>query len=552
MASLFSSQEVKDSSNLFETGHGPVPDIAPPEEDPQIGPSPPPPGWSLQDEEYESWEDEESEMFADSAPDGPDEEVLDDKEEDTNDQLRALQYCVEANYKEFLFACGGTVTISSEHQEDPAPASEDTASRPESAPSNMSSQISSTHPPVTLRWDPQDVSTPASHSKLIFPTEESTAGNLKHLLADMKPATFGRGGEDVYDESYRKASKLDPQNFSTNFCPYSAGIIGVISRLLLPDPDFEEQRVIKAELYKLNVYTGPSGHFRSHVDTPRSRSQFGSLVVCLPVKHDGGALEVRHKDEVMKFDWVSTSEQSELQWAAFYSDCEHEVFPVQSGYRITLTYNLYAAFDSIRPLGNFNPLTESQTPLDKEIEALVGDVTFLPNGGYLGFYTTHTYPHNDSEGCLEDTLKGLDMVIWRDFQKLGCGVCFRPVLTPVDIFDHHDLVLPFKLGKKFSLRAIHGYVEDLDNWNDLVKGDWGLEHISVEDIIWLNQPTLETKKAAFAYTAYGNEASSCLAYTVCSIIIAVPQILDGKRADLETTFDMTVVEDDWEKNSPYD
>lgn len=82
----------------------------------------------------------------------------------------------------------------------------------------------------------------------------------------------------------------------------------------------------------------------------------------------------------MKFDWASTSEQPELQWAAFYSDCEHEVFSVQSGHRITLTYNLYATFNSIQPLGSFNPLNNTQTPLDREIEALVGDPTFLPDG----------------------------------------------------------------------------------------------------------------------------------------------------------------------------
>jgi hypothetical protein len=30
-----------------------------------------------------------------------------------------------------------------------------------------------------------------------------------------------------------------------------------------------------------------------------------------------------------------------VRWTAFYSDCLHEVEPVTSGYRVTLTYNLY-------------------------------------------------------------------------------------------------------------------------------------------------------------------------------------------------------------------
>ena len=44
------------------------------------------------------------------------------------------------------------------------------------------------------------------------------------------------------------------------------------------------------------------------------------------------------------FDWgaLSTSNPMEVQWAAFYSDCPHEIFPVTSGNRITMTYNLMA------------------------------------------------------------------------------------------------------------------------------------------------------------------------------------------------------------------
>jgi hypothetical protein len=95
--------------------------------------------------------------------------------------------------------------------------------------------------------------TPAAHCKLNFPIEESSADNLDRLLADMEPASFGRGGEHVYDESYRKASKMEPSRFTTSFCPYTSGIISAVSQLLLPNPLSEKQRTLKAELYKLNV-----------------------------------------------------------------------------------------------------------------------------------------------------------------------------------------------------------------------------------------------------------------------------------------------------------
>lgn len=42
----------------------------------------------------------------------------------------------------------------------------------------------------------------------------------------------------------------------------------------------------------------------------------------------------------MDFDW-SPAAKSTIQWAAFYSDCEHEIKMVNKGSRITLTYNLH-------------------------------------------------------------------------------------------------------------------------------------------------------------------------------------------------------------------
>ena len=54
----------------------------------------------------------------------------------------------------------------------------------------------------------------------------------------------------------------------------------------------------------------------------------------------GGALLVEHRDQVVEFDW-SFNPYNEIQWAAFYSDCKHQVLEVTGGHRITLTYHLY-------------------------------------------------------------------------------------------------------------------------------------------------------------------------------------------------------------------
>ena len=111
---------------------------------------------------------------------------------------------------------------------------------------------------------------------------------MDELVQDCSPATFGRDGENVFDENIRKAGVLDTASFSTNFNPYDFGIVDVVAQELLPglvragkQPVVERWDVI-ADLYKLNVYSAPSGMFKPHVDTPRGRTHFGSLVVVLP------------------------------------------------------------------------------------------------------------------------------------------------------------------------------------------------------------------------------------------------------------------------------
>ena len=62
---------------------------------------------------------------------------------------------------------------------------------------------------------------------------------------------------------------------------------------------------IQAELYKLNICSGLGGHFKAHVDTPRSSGMFGSLVGCLPTQFSGGALITCHQGKEVGFDWSS-------------------------------------------------------------------------------------------------------------------------------------------------------------------------------------------------------------------------------------------------------
>jgi len=182
----------------------------------------------------------------------------------------------------------------------------------------------------------------------------STA-ELSTLFAACQPATFGRNAEDVLDESYRKAGKLDKSDFAINLDLVGSGLLDKVHDALF---GWEAtRRDIRAELYKLNVYgaypltysvakacfltlfVGPGSFFKAHKDTPRGENMFGSLVLNFPITHEGGALMLRHGGREAAHDPSRSryTADDQVSWVTFFSDVEHEVLPVTTGHRITIT-----------------------------------------------------------------------------------------------------------------------------------------------------------------------------------------------------------------------
>jgi hypothetical protein len=82
----------------------------------------------------------------------------------------------------------------------------------------------------------------------------------------------------------------------------------------------------------------------------------------------------------------------------FFSDIEHEITPVTSSHRITLTYNLY--FDDggrVSPNDTVSkhlvsPRLPNQVRFRDAFEALLGNPEFLADGGTLAFGLRYVYP----------------------------------------------------------------------------------------------------------------------------------------------------------------
>ncbi|KAE8146054.1 hypothetical protein BDV25DRAFT_144075 [Aspergillus avenaceus] len=416
--------------------------------------------------------------------------------------LRKVRQAMEGQRFSASFACGGTIPLTDDPESKATPRC------------------------VKIYWSLDDQE--QAHKVILplnNPSTESSPPALQRLITDCLPATFGRGSEDVLDPNYRRAGKMDPEKFATTFHPADAGILKVVERILLPSisskqGNFMKCRSLSAELYKLNVYSGPNGLFRPHVDTPRSVTQVGSLVVCLPSPFEGGDLLVRHHEKEMNFNWGSAS-SSTIQWAAFYSDCCHEIKTVTSGERITLTYNLYASDPEPALAMASGRFLEPQTlPLYTQMEALFHNPRFLKRGGVIGIYCAHAYAHTSKTAAVDlaRTLKGSDLVFYSVLVSLGATVDIRPVLNAYDSQDEEEGEVVDLVGTELHRFVSTSASTEHDRFREIVTDDW--PHHRLSGIIWLNRS--HHNERAFSYIAYGNDAEVETCYSAAAILAHIP------------------------------
>ncbi len=126
-----------------------------------------------------------------------------------------------------MYACGGRIPIATGPIE----------SEGDAPPSPSSAEPPRQSDPITIRWGVGDLSLTDESPcrKVTLPvTEQADRDALNAMIRDCQPATFGLDGEDVYDETYRKALKMNTDAFCSTFDPYSLGIVDSIAQMLLP------------------------------------------------------------------------------------------------------------------------------------------------------------------------------------------------------------------------------------------------------------------------------------------------------------------------------
>ncbi len=219
----------------------------------------------------------------------------------------------------------------------------------------------------------------------------------KAIIEQAIKAPFGKGSQTVTDTNVRSAWEIDGSQLSfknKDWKGFLAKIIGEVKEGL----GVEEQEV-DASLYKLLIYE-EGDFFLPHKDSEKEKGMFATLILSLPSEHTGGELMIRFEGKEETIDFSLAASNYKIPYAAFYADCEHEVKPVTSGYRVNLVYNLVQKAGNKIYSPQFSEQVADLTGLIKSMEssfeetpkAILLDHQYTPTNFSLKQLKHHDWP----------------------------------------------------------------------------------------------------------------------------------------------------------------
>lgn len=199
----------------------------------------------------------------------------------------------------------------------------------------------------TIRNDVSYTKVPDANDTFIRAAGELVIANGTRKFRDIMlpkgvPSAFGdvRNQETRVDKSVRVASEIKKFEWFTpsgevidnpaRTFPEIGRIVTDISDRIMCIED------VQLTPHKLNMY-GKNGFFRKHTDHPQNpATTIGTLVIVLPTEFSGGCFQL----DQWRNDPVKIGQSDDVQACAFISTVPHEVNPVYSGCRVTLTYTI--------------------------------------------------------------------------------------------------------------------------------------------------------------------------------------------------------------------
>lgn len=184
-------------------------------------------------------------------------------------------------------------------------------------------ELTSTHPGLLV----EDL------GLIALPLEKKQAAALKKKA---RQAPYGKGTETVVDTKVRRVWEIDAKQVVFANPLWKETLAQAIQKTKV-DLGLKNA-TLNAHFYKLLIYE-KGGFFLPHRDGEKMDRMVATMVIALPSSHEGGELIIRHDQQEIIVDF-SVKSNFQTQFASFYADCEHEVRPVTSGFRLALVYNL--------------------------------------------------------------------------------------------------------------------------------------------------------------------------------------------------------------------
>lgn len=228
---------------------------------------------------------------------------------------------------------------------------------------------------------------------------------------------------------------------------------------------------------------------------------FGSLVVVLPFSHKGGNLLLRHHGREHMFDGSALLQDVTVPSAAyiaFFSDVEHEVTPVESGNRVTVTYNIY--FDATKGV----PVPQAPIKAQPEHPFKTALRTYLTSPDLrghpsLGFGLDHAYPFESTMmNPRKLKLKGSDATLIQILKELDVAYSFYLLYFEASPYNGTRTDCPFRV---LSLEIVNGN-DNYDDWE--TKGPFDMIALKEDGsfLVWDGEPEDVKKKRRNLYSEW--------------------------------------------------
>mmetsp|Transcript_39487 Transcript_39487/g.55630 ORF Transcript_39487/g.55630 Transcript_39487/m.55630 type:complete len:455 (-) Transcript_39487:142-1506(-) len=324
--------------------------------------------------------------------------------------------------------------------------------------------------------------TPLALSPKIIVEDIGTIGLPVHPLVaaalkeKAEKAPFGRGSATLLDESVRRAWQLDPKKVTVEGADWEDTMTELVKKasyeLGISNENVNKLQ-IKANLYKALLYE-VDGHFKPHKDTEKEDGMFGTLVIQLPSQFSGGASIVSHQGKSKTFESALDSEDA-FRYTAFYADCEHEILPIESGWRFCLVYNLVVT----KP--NNSGVVPNAIQVFTTMKELQIEVTKwrISSTGKIGYPLDHEYTL-DNFGF--GTMKGRDAVVMSVLRNAVDAYGARLFELSLVIFFHKSYYGADEGDEEYGVEKI--LLEDGTSSSSMSRSE--VKNFGLKNPVWVN------------------------------------------------------------------